>query len=271
MLLQVAACGSGGSNETAKLATFDEIMEMPATTQPAPTNKPADEFVVAKKLIKTGGIDFQSENVADDYKKISKILPELGAYIESENQSKSTNRINYTITIRVPWNKYDTLMASISDLAFRLDNKYSNVQDVTERYYDLKTRIKNKKALEQRYLELLNKAQAIKDILEIERNLNQVRTEIENLEGQFNYLSKQVNFSTLQVSFYEVLPYTYDSSQRKGFGARILSALNNGWQGFLSFLVAITMLWPFALLAVGVLYGIKWIRKNRKKGASLPK
>lgn len=267
VLLQVAACGSGGSNETAKLATFDDTMEMdmPVTAQPAPPAEPTEEPTIAKKLIKTGGIDFQSENVEEDYKKINSLLPKFGAYIENENQNKSTQRINYNMTIRVPWDKYDTLFSTISGLAYRLENKHSNVQDVTERYYDLKTRIKNKKALEQRYLELLNKAHSIKDILEIERNLNQVRTEIESLQGQFNYLSKQINFSTLHVSFYEELPYTYDSTQRKGFGARILSALNNGWQGFLSLLVAITTLWPFILLAGAVLYSIRWVRKNRKK------
>ena len=75
------------------------------------------------------------------------------------------------------------------------------------------------------------------EILEIEKNLSEVRTEIESLQGQFNYLSRQVNYSTINLSFYEVLPYVNDSSQRKGFGQRILSALDNGWQSFLLFLV----------------------------------
>jgi hypothetical protein len=82
------------------------------------------------------------------------------------------------LTIRVPSIVYDTLYSTFSSIAFRLDSKYSNVKDVTERYYDIKTRIKNKKALEQRYVELLKKASAIKDILEIEKNLNDVRTQI---------------------------------------------------------------------------------------------
>src|SRR5690606_37991293 len=128
------------------------------------------------------------------------------------------------------------------------DNRHSRIEDVTERYYDLRTRIKNKKILEQRYLALLDKATEVKDILEIENNLNQVRIEIEGLEGQFNYLSKQVRFSTINLTFYEVLPYTFDPSQREGFGARFLSALDSGWQGFLSFLVGLTTLWPFIIL-----------------------
>jgi hypothetical protein len=133
------------------------------------------------------------------------------------------------------------------------------------RYYDLTTRITNKKALESRYVELLKQASEIKDILDIERNLNQVRTEIEQLQGQFNYLSKQVNFSTINLSFYELLPYVYDGSQRKGFGARLLSSLNNGWQGFLSFLVGLTAIWPFILLTVVGIYMFRKLRKGWKK------
>jgi hypothetical protein len=237
--------------------------EAPATMQSSPQAIETEQ--IAKKIIKTGGINFQSENIEKDYKAIRELLPKYNAYIENENQSKSDQQINYTLTIRVPSLVYDSLYSSISTIAFRLDNKYSNIEDVTERYYDLKLRIKNKKALEQRYIDLLNKATAVKDILEIERNLNEIRTEIEGLEGQFNYLSKQVNFSTINLSFYEVLPYVYDSSPRKGFWARILSSLDNGWQGFLTFLVGFTALWPFIFLLIGGIYLFRKIRSKWKK------
>lgn len=245
-------------------AGFEHIMEVPATEQTSPTQKTETEQIT-KKVVKTGGIDFQSENIGKDYQKIRAILPKYDAYIENENQSKSSLRINYNLTIRVPSIKYDSLYYSLSGLGIRLNNKYSNIEDVTARYYDLKSRIINKKALEQRYVELLKKASVIKDILEIERNLNEVRTDIERLQGQFNYLSKQVSLSTIKVSFYEILPYVYDSSQRKGFGARIFSALNNGWQAFLSFLVGITTLWPFAFLIIAGIYLFRKFRIKRNK------
>ncbi len=248
-------------------ADFEEVYEIPATMQSPPSPVQSGDKQITKKIIKTGGIDFQSENIEEDYKRIRELLPKYNAYIESETQSKSSQQINYNLTIRVPSDIYDTLYATLSTLAFRLDNRYSNIEDVTERYYDLKTRIKNKESLEQRYLEILKKAAEIKDIIEIEKNLNEVRTEIERLQGQFNYLSKQVNFSTINLSFYEVLPYVYDSSNRKGFGARILNALDNGWQGFLSFLVSLTTLWPFVILIISGIYLFRKLigRWKRKK------
>lgn len=248
---------------------FESLLSIPATEQPSRSATPTISEQIKKKIIKTGRIDFQSENIDNDYKKIRDLLPKYEAYIENENQSKSSQRISYDLKIRVPSNVYDTLFTTLSSLAFKLDNRNSNIEDVTEQYYDLKSRIKNKKALEQRYLDILGKASEIKDILEIEKNLNEVRTDIERLQGQFNYLSQQVSLSTINLSFYEVLPYVYDSSNRKGFGARILRALSSGWHGFLSFIVGVLTLWPFVLLLIGGIYLFRKLRHNwraKKKG-----
>lgn len=266
ILIFSLACGNANNESSANNETFDlmeadyeAVMEVPATRQPAPKSNE-----ITQKIIKTSGIDFETENIENTYKAIITLLPKFNAYIENENQSKSSQRIQYNLTIRVPSSVHDSLYSSIGNLAFKLDIKYANIQDVTERYYDLKLRIKNKKALEERYLALLQKATAIKDILEIEKNLNEIRTNIEQLQGQFNYLSKQVNLSTIHLSFYEILPYVYDSSQRKGFGARVLSGLNNGWQSFLSFLVGATTLWPFFILLIIGVYLFRKMKARRK-------
>ncbi|MEM9326617.1 MAG: DUF4349 domain-containing protein [Bacteroidota bacterium] len=233
--------------------------------QPKTSSEQSIETEITKQVIKTGGIDFESKDIDEDLKSIREVLTKYQAYIENERQSKTSSRIECYITIRVPAETYDTLFESLSGLGARLDNRYSNVEDVTQRYYDLVTRIKNRKALEQRYLELLGKASKIEDLLEIEKKLNEVRTEIEGLQGQFNYLSKQVRLSTINLSFYEELPYVYGRSNRKGFGARIVRALDQGWQGFLSFFVGLITIWPFLLIAVGAAVLSRRFLKFKKK------
>lgn len=241
-------------------------MEEALLIAPPPTSQALEEHnTITKKVIKIGGIDFLSTDIVNDYNKIRSLLPRFDAYIENENQSKSKHRINYVLTIRVPSEVYDTLYSSFTTLSENIENRYSRVEDVTERYYDLETRIKNNKTLEQRYLKLLNKAVNIKDILEIERNLNEIRTDIERFEGQLHYLKKRVRFSTINLSFYEILPYTYDSSERKGFGARVLTALNNGWQGLLSVIIGLSSMWPFVVTAALGIYLFHKIRRKVKK------
>ena len=248
--------------------SYEDIVEVPATMQAkteAAPNQTLPDQVLSKKVVKTGGIRFKSDNIQSDYQQIIKLLPQYNAYVENENQTKTNYQISYSMTIRVPATVYDTLFTSIISASEKIESKYSNVEDVTERYYDLKSRIKNKKALELRYIDLLKKAKSIKDILEIERNLNTVRTEIERLQGQFNYLSKQVSLSTIQLDFYQNLPYVYESGDPQGFGDKILNALDSGWQGFLYFLIGITTLWPFVILLAGIIYLIRFLRRKMKK------
>jgi hypothetical protein len=269
-LLCEGPSGNNVRDETNAVA-IEEFSEMAPAMKSAPRPEliqaEENETAITKKNIKTGGITFKSDDIDADYKKVVALLPGYDAYVENENQTKSEQRINYDLTIRVPSDQYDSLYNGLSNMAERVEHKYTNMQDVTERYYDLQTRIKNKKTLEQRYIDLLSKATAVKDMLEIERQLNEVRTEIENLQGQFNYLSNQVSLSTLQLSFFEILPYTYDDGQRPGFGNRILSALSNGWQGMQLFVLGLITIWPLYLfLALGVLAFVlarKWWRRRK--------
>jgi hypothetical protein len=240
---------------------------MKSAPRPELMQNDAEAEVITKKDIKTGGMTFKSDDIDEDYSRITTLLPAFEAYVENENQTKTDQRVQYDLTIRVPSEKYDSLYNRLSSLAGRVEHKYTNLQDVTERYYDLQTRIKNKKELEQRYLDLLAKATAVKDTLEIERQLNEVRTEIENLQGQFNYLSNQVSLSTLQLSVYEVLPYSYDDNQRPGFGNRILSALSNGWQGMQLFVLGLITIWPLyvfiTLVILVIVLARRWWKKRR--------
>ena len=179
ILFLCATCGSPQRESMGDIdADFESLKEMPMNAQPAPVTKVGNTQAVTKKLIKTGSIEFQSEDIEEDYHSIQALLPHFEAYLENESQSRSSSRITNNLTVRVPSENYDSLYHLLSDLAYRLENRYSNIEDATDRYYDLKTRIENKQVLEKRYLEILEQASMVKDILEVEKNLNEVRTEI---------------------------------------------------------------------------------------------
>ena len=267
LLLFAFACDNANEKHLGEVSdSFEESLDIPVTRQSTLAKNTTEKEQFSKKVIKTGEIKFETKQIESDYKNILKSLYKYDGYIQSENQAKDEYRINYNLVIRVSSSNYDSLLNSLARLGSKLDNKSSNIQDATERFYDLKTRIKNKKSLETRYIELLKKASNVKDILQIENNLNEVRTDIERLQGRFNYLNKQISLSTIHLSFYEILPYAYGSSQREGFGARILSSLDDGWQGFLSFLAAMISLWPFLILTfLGVYLFMKLRNRSKPK------
>jgi hypothetical protein len=266
-LLLLSACDGSNRMGMSDYSAANDMSEMKmATTEVDASTQAATQSVsVSKKIIKNGNINFQSKSIADDYRRIQEFLPKFDAYIENENQSKGYDQLNYSLTLRVPAEQYDSLFSAIVKMAYKLENKNSSIQDVTAQYYDLEQRIANKKALEARYIDLLKQTTNIKDILEIERSLNEIRTEIEGMEGQFKYLSSQISLSTLSVYFYEIMPIAEDSYPRKSFGARVLNGLHGGWQGFLSFVVGLVTLWPFILIALTGIYTIRKVRSRLRK------
>lgn len=267
MAFIIAACSNNPSETVESMPVeFNEIIEAPPTGQAdASSEKLLLSQDISQKLVRSGGINFQSEDIEKDYAKIKSMLGGFYAYLENENQNNDNYRKSYNLSIRVPSERYDSLLNSISGIAFKVESKYSNVDDVTERYYDLQNRIQNKKELEIRYREILSKANQVKDILEIERNLNEVRTDIEMMEGQFNFLSKQIQFSSLQVQFYEELPYELNSPKKKGFWVRVFNALDNGWQVFLTVLVGLVTLWPFYFAGALIFVLVVYLKRRNKK------
>lgn len=268
IIFLMAACGGNGSSNSA-MADMEAAPMMEAVDEPASSsyrkvsNTEQNEAEIQKKVIKTGGLSYRVQSTKEEYNRLNGLLEKYEAYISSENENKGYDRVNYNVSIKVPPQNFDPLIADITKDK-KLDNRWVNTDDVTERYYDLQSRIENKKKLEERYLEILKQANKISDILEVERNLNQVRSEIESLQGQFKLLNHRINFSTIDISFYELIPYELDQEQRPGFGTRLLNAMSAGWQGFQTFIVYLLALWPFGLLALGVVWVVKKVRARKK-------
>lgn len=265
------SCGHNSNDmdfpeEGAYDVAYEEAAYMMEAPEPQQPPSPAKlQAAVEKKLIKTGELSLQVENTAETYRQVIRQLKEYSAYIQNESQRKEDKQLSFYLSIRVPSEQFDSLFRSLAQPSHRVEEKIIRVEDVTERYYDLSTRIKNQKALEDRYRELLEKATAIEDILEIENNLNEIRTRIEVQEGQLNYLSKQIRFSTISLHFSEPVPYTYTSEAQPAFGPRMKNSIVKGWLVFVSFVVGMVGLWPFLLSGALLFLLIRQIKKRRKK------
>jgi hypothetical protein len=73
-------------------------------------------------------------------------------------------------------------------------------EDVTSAIVDLEARIANLEASERQYRALVERAQAIDDILAVQTRLDSVRGEIEQLGAQLEQLSGLAGLSTLTVT-----------------------------------------------------------------------
>jgi Rad3-related DNA helicase len=191
-----------------------------------------DTAQVERKLIKEGSVTFETNNPGKTRQHIIKSVDKYQGYISADETHKSSDIINYTLTIRVPAEHFDQLLADATIGVESLDSKSIQVKDVTEQFLDVQVWLKTKKALEKRYLELLEQAKAVTEILEVEKQLGQLRSDIESIEGRLNYLQNQVSFSTLRITFYQK-----DAKQSHSV-CQLKEGFYNGWDnliGFLSF------------------------------------
>src|SRR5262249_19768376 len=106
-----------------------------------------------------------------------------------------------------------------------LDDKRSG-QDVTEEYIDLEARLRAKRALEMQFLEIMKQAHKVSDALEVQTQLGEVRTEIEQLEGRRRFLENQSALSTIKVTLSAPPPVVVATTH--SFLADVKAALGDG-------------------------------------------
>ncbi len=210
-------------------------------------------------LIKTGSLNFAVKNFDTAYESIKTKIQNSNGYITSENSrgSKNTN-----LVIKVPVSDFHQLLELIEKEADQdyLVTKSVNSQDVTEEYIDVESRIKSKKAIETRYLEILTKARNVTEILKVEKELGKIRTEIEQSEGRLQYLRNRSNYSTISLTIYEFQVSEVKPVQpieKPSLISKMKNSLIIGWGQVESLLLFLISNWFAILLASGVAYYAK--------------
>lgn len=238
-LLLLAACSDKRTKfkvgDSEAVAAYDAVS---VNSREADQNIP----ITDRKLIKDGSISFETGDLKKTQSEIAEITKSLNGYASNETLNNGESRTSCQITIRVPANQFVELVDKLEKISLKIEHKSVQTRDVTEEFFDAEARLKTKKEVENRYRDLLKKAQTVEDMLAIERESGNVRTEIEVIEGKLNYLKNQVAFSTLEVNYFQVVGTDF------GFAGKFVHSLANGWSNLLSFLIALTNIWPFLIL-----------------------
>lgn len=140
----------------------------------------------------------------------------------------------------------------------KLDNRSIDTDDVTEDFIDNQTRLKIKKASEAKLIVLLNKAKDLRDLLAVQKQLTDLQGEIESIEGRMKYLNDQINYSTLNVSYYK------KEVKSNSFFSDFWDASKNGWQVFLQVLTFVANLWVIILVLFFGIWGFRSYRRRKK-------
>lgn len=174
--------------------------EAPAAAVPAFQAAP----VIPRKIIYNAEIAVTVEHFAVAEKALANLLKDYGGYVAQNDIAGSPGAARSgRWTVRVPAEQIDAFEEGVAALG-ELQKRHRDSRDVTAEYYDTEARIKNKRIEETRLLKHLEDSTgALKDILEVERELTRVRGEVEQLQGQLQLLANLSSLTTVTITLAE--------------------------------------------------------------------
>lgn len=270
LLVLLLASLTGCKKEAKYAANAEEATLLEATVADLPGDKAVtgadytdDTTTISEKVIKNADLRFQTDDVTATATRIQQAVRKHGALVQNDSEGKSGDALTRTMTIRIPGKKFEGFITAVSKGVSYFDRKDISSSDVTDQYIDLEARVKAKKVLEARYLDLISKAKKVSEILEIEKELSTIREEIEAKEGQLRYLNNRVDLSTVTIEFYKETAAAPDATV--SYGSKMANALKSGFNALSSFFIALLYIWPFILIFVIVLFIFRKRFKKRKE------
>jgi len=187
------AAGEAGQNPAASAAGEPQAFAPGGSSPPVPFAALAD-----RQIIKTGEVIVEVDNVAAALGRVRAMTGQLGGYVGGSQAG--TLEDSATLTLRIPADRFEEALAQLHELEGKVLSESTREEDVTSAIVDLEARIANLEASELQYRALVERAQAIDDILAVQTRLDSVRGEIEQLSAQHEQLSGLAGMSTLTVT-----------------------------------------------------------------------
>ena len=270
VLTMLAGCGSISNSVSKSEAALDFVAN--ETWAPAAPEVPAggalssvsdsatQEANIEQKLIKRVSMDAETEDLEALLPQLMEEISALGGYVESQevyngsSYSSSYRYRNAQLIIRVPAENLNGLVNQVKG-ASNVVNYNESVEDVTLAYVDMETRILVLEAERDRLLELMEKAETMSDLLEIEARLTQVRGDLESINAQLRVLANQVSYATIELYISQVKVYTEVEEQTvwQRIGTGFIQNLEDLGESLVDFFVWVIIYSPQLILWGGII------------------
>lgn len=220
ILLVLAACSSdeasyesksddsSSDKEMSNVVTSDADgeAENEAVTEEESSESKTESPVAAtaRMIIHQASLSVNVKELAKAQSNIEKKVELYGGYIvESNVYQEDEQSSSGKMIVRIPEKNFEKFLSDAEGEAAEVLERNVTGQDVTEQYVDLESRVKSKRAVEERLLDFMSKAQKTDDLLKISADLAKVQEEIEVMVGKMKYLENQTSFSTIELLMYE--------------------------------------------------------------------
>jgi hypothetical protein len=184
-----------------------------------------------RKIIRNADITIEVTSTTEAQHRVTSIAEAHGGFVvtseakQRESVDPAQRTTDFKLVVRVPENQFGVALDEIKKLASNVPEEKATGQDVTEEFIDLEARIKTQKALEGQFLEIMRQANKIEDALEVQRQIAEVRTEIEKLEGRKRFIENRSSLATISVNIQAPKPVI--ATTPVGFGHSLREAISD--------------------------------------------
>jgi hypothetical protein len=197
-----ARAGGGGGAQT---TTQDVSLQQADASQAQPV--PAE-----RKIIRDATLTLEVEEPLKAAERVTSIADSHGGFVvTSESRHESGARGGKTYEVREDFiglsaAQFDAALKDIRATAGEVMAEKVSGKDVTEEYIDLEARLRTQRALEAQLLDIMKTAREVSDAISVQKELTNVRTEIERVEGRRRFLESQSSLSTINVTLQPPAP-----------------------------------------------------------------
>lgn len=223
-----------------------------------------------RKWIITVNMSAETEDLDALMEALNGKISGLGGYVEDQdsyNGSMYSSRRyrSASLTVRIPAERVDEFTEEMSGIANVVSTNLSR-EDITLSYVATESRVKALQTEEARLLELMEQAETMADLLEIESRLTDVRYELENRASQLRLYDNQVDYATIYLSIDEVQEYTpvEEPTVWERISGGFVSSVKGVGNGLLDLLVWVLAKSPYLVILGGVTAGVVVLIKKRK-------
>lgn len=277
LLLALAGCGAkseaaydmAAPQEAAGTYMMAETMAANSLTEDAAASAQVPEN---RKWIVTVDMSAETEDMDVLIDGLQAHIDSLGGYVQNQRISNGSYRSNYRyrsayLTVRIPAESVDSFTEKVSGMA-NVTHSSKDLEDITLSYVATESRMKALQTEEERLLVLMEQAETMSDLLEIEARLTDVRYELESVTSQLRSYDNLVSFATIYLNIEEVKEYTpvAEKTRWEKITEGFVKSLKGVWNGFLDFVVWFVVNIPYILVFGVIIFVVIWIvRKAAKK------
>jgi hypothetical protein len=159
-----------------------------------------------RMIIRTVTLALSVENVAHTFQQVEMIADSVGGSVTSSSFKQEGERTTAAVVLRIPADQrtYNSTMEQLRKLAVRVPEESLSSQDVTEEFVDLESNLRNLQVTETRLVSLMERAQKVDEVIAVQRELTNVRGQIERIEGRRRFLERRSEFTTINLTLRDV-------------------------------------------------------------------